>query len=204
MAVKPGAFFRVPGQKVITPGDYESLPSQPDGLARPMPFAPGNDIDFQVTSITEAYKRLMSMQVPYYKISATNSSVNIYGESTSKWYYQPVLIKCYIDRSDELQVIEDYGVSNTQKSQFWFVHEIMQKIGVMPEVGDIILDRERYYEVYNVNENWIDFGNDDQYIYGASNFESSSLNKRGQSLVFELDTVMTRPLKLNLLPYKIQ
>ena len=128
MANKPGAFFRVPGQKVTTPGDYEALPSQPDGLARPMPFAPGNDIDFQVTSITEAYKRLMSMQVPYYKISATNSTTNIYGESTSKWYYQPVLIKCYIDRGDESQVIEDYGVSNTQKSQFWFVHEMMQRM----------------------------------------------------------------------------
>ena len=34
--------------------------------------------------------------------------------------------------------------------------------------------------------------------------KSSSLNKRGQSLVFELDAVMTRPIKLNILPYKIQ
>ena len=105
----------------------------------------------------------------------------------SRWYYQPVLIKCYIDRGDEQQIIEEYGLSNTQKSQFWFVHEMMAKVGVLPEAGDIILDRERYYEVYNVNENWIDFG-----------------NKRGQSLVFEIDTIMTRPVKLNLLPYKIQ
>lgn len=204
MANRPGAFFRPPGQKVTTPGDYEALPSNPDGLARPMPFAPGNDIDFQVTSITEGYKRLMSMQVPYYKVSGENSSMNIYGESLSRWYYQPVLIKCYIDRGDEQQVVEEYGLSNTQKIQFWFVHEMMVQIGVMPEPGDIILDRERYYEVYNVNENWIDFGNDDQYIYGYPNFESSSLNKRGQSLVFELDAIMTRPVKLNILPYKIQ
>jgi hypothetical protein len=81
---------------------------------------------------------------------------------------------------------------------------MMQKQGIYPEVGDIILDRERYYEVTNSNENWIDFGNDDQYIYNAPNFESSSMNKRGQSLVYELDTVMTRVTKLNLLPYKLQ
>jgi len=204
MAIRPGAFFRVPGQKVTTSGDYEALPSQPDGLARPMPFAPGNDIDFQVTSITEGYKRYMSMQVPYYKMDAKSSVINIYGEATSKYYYMPVMIKCYIDRGDEKQVINEYGPTNEQNAQFWFVHEMMRIQGIMPEVGDIILDRERYYEVTNVNENWIDFGNDDQYIYNAPNFESSSLNKRGQSLVFQCDSVLSRVTKLNLLPYKLQ
>jgi hypothetical protein len=89
MSNRPGAFFRVPGQKVTTPGDYDALPSQPDVLARPMPFAPGNDIDFQVTSITEGYKRILSRVIPYYKISTTNSQVNIYGESMAKNLFVP-------------------------------------------------------------------------------------------------------------------
>jgi hypothetical protein len=204
MSSRPGAFFRVPGQKVTTPGDYEALPSQPDGLARPMPFAPGNDIDFQVTSITEGYKRILSMIIPYYKISTSDSQVNIYGESMAKYYYNPVMLKCHIDRGDETFEAGDFGPSNTQTIKVILVHEMMVKQGVLPEVGDIILDRERYYEVTNVNEVHISFGNDDQYIYDAPNFESSSLNKRGESLVFELAATLMRPTKLNLLPYRIQ
>lgn len=199
-----GAFFRPPGQAVTTPGDYQASPTNPQGNARPLPFAPGNDIELQVSSITEGYKRLMSMMVPYYKINAKNTSINIYGESLSKQYFKPVVIKCYIDRGDEIISIAEYGSTNTQTSKFWFVHEMMEKQGVLPEVGDIILDRERYYEVTNVNENHIMFGNDETYLYNAENFDSSSLNKRGQSLVFELDTVMTRVSHLNLLPYKLQ
>jgi hypothetical protein len=125
-----GSFFRPPGQAVTTPGDYQALPQNPRGNARPMPFAPGNDIDLQVSSITEGYKRLMSMMVPYYKISAKNSPVNIYGESTSKWYYLPVNMKCYIDRGDEKQDITEYGVYNNQENKYWMVHEMMVKEGV--------------------------------------------------------------------------
>jgi len=204
MANRPGAFFRVPGQKTTTPGDYDALPSQPDGLARPSPFAPGNDIDFQVSSITEGYKRILSMIIPYYKISTQESSVNIYGEALSKWYYNPIMLKCHIDRGNETFEPGDFGPSNTQTIKVFLVHEMMLKQNLLPEVGDIILDRERYYEVTNVNEVHISFGNDDQYIYGANNFDSSSLFKRGESLVFELDATLTRPTKLNLLPYKIQ
>jgi len=198
-----GAFFRPQGQKVTTPGDYKATPSHPDGYARPNPFAPGQDINFQVSSATEGYKRLLSMVAYYYKIVPEQSPVNIYGESLSKYYYKPIEIKCYIDRGDEQIVVEEYGPNNTQQSKFWFVHEVLQQIGVYPEVGDIILDRERYYEVHNVNENHIMFGNDDQY-YLYNNFDETPLFKRGESLMFELDTHMTRVTKLNLLPYKIQ
>jgi hypothetical protein len=198
-----GAFFRRPGQAVTTPGDYQATPSNPDGNARPNPFAPGQDVDFQVSSVTEGYKRLMSMQVAYYKIIPQQSNVNIYGESLSKYYYEPVMMKCYIDRGDERIQVDDYGPTNTQTSKFWFVHEMMLQIGVFPEVGDIMLDRERYYELHNINENHIMFGNDDQY-YLQGTFESNPLFKRGESLMYELDAHMTRVTHLNLIPYKLQ
>ena len=172
-----GAFFRRPGQAVTTPGDYQATPLNPDGNARPNPFAPGQDVDFQVSSVTEGYKRLMSMQVAYYKIIPQQSNVQIQ--------------------------VDDYGPTNTQTSKFWFVYEMMLQIGVFPEVGDIMLDRERYYELHNVNENHIMFGNDDQY-YLQGTFESNPLFKRGESLMYELDAHMTRVTHLNLIPYKLQ
>ena len=198
-----GAFFRRPGQAVTTPGDYQATPLNPDGNARPNPFAPGQDVDFQVSSVTEGYKRLMSMQVAYYKIIPQQSNVNIYGESLSKYYYEPVMMKCYIERGNEQIQVDDYGPTNTQTSKFWFVYEMMLQIGVFPEVGDIMLDRERYYELHNVNENHIMFGNDDQY-YLQGTFESNPLFKRGESLMYELDAHMTRVTHLNLIPYKLQ
>jgi hypothetical protein len=80
----------------------------------------------------------------------------------------------------------------------------MVQVQVLPEVGDIILDRERHYEINNINENHIMFGNDDQYYYNANNFTETPLFKRGESLMFELDTHMTTITRLNLLPYKVQ
>lgn len=200
----PGAFFRPPGQATTTPGDYNSTPEDPRGKARPTPFAGGNDVNFHVSSMTEGYKRLMSMMVPYYKMELKESQTNIYGESLSKWYYQPVLMKCYLERSDENFEVGDYGPSNNQTMKVLFVREMLVQQNLLPEVGDIILDREKYYEVTNVNENHIMFGNDEKYIYGSPNFDSSSLQDRGESIMIEVDTTKVKPTKLNLLPYKLQ
>jgi hypothetical protein len=200
----PGVFFRPPGQDVTTPGDYQASATNPDGLARPTPFAPGDDVNLQISSITEGYKRLQSIQVAYYKMVSAQSKTNIYGESLVKYYYEPVMIKCYLERGDETYVIEEYGPDNSQQVKFFFVHVMLEQIGVLPQVGDIILDRERYYEVHNVSENLIDFGNDNDYLMNANNFDEAPLFKRGQSIVFELDGHMSRVSKLNLLPYKLQ
>jgi len=200
----PGVFFRPPGQSVTTPGDYQASATNPDGLARPTPFSPGDDVNLQISSITEGYKRLQSIQVAYYKILPAQSQVNIYGESTVKYYYEPIMLKCYLERSDEVYTIEEYGPDNTQQIKFFFAHVMLEQVGVLPEVGDIILDRERYYEIHNVNENLIDFGNDNNYLMNANNFDEAPLFKRGQSIVFELDSHMTRVTRLNLMPYKLQ
>jgi len=200
----PGSFFRPPGQQVTTPGDYKADANNPDGVARPTPFSPGDDVNLQISSVTEGYKRLHSIQVAYYKIIPAQSQVNIYGESTTKYYFEPVMLKCYLERGDETYSVEDYGPDNNQTIKFFFVRAMLEQIGVLPEVGDVILDRERYYEIDNVNQNLIDFGNDNDYLMNANNFADSPLNKRGQSIVFELNGHMTRVSKLNLMPYKLQ
>ena len=110
----PGVFFRPPGQDVTTPGDYQASATNPDGLARPTPFAPGDDVNLQISSITEGYKRLQSIQIAYYKMVSAQSKTNIYGESLVKYYYEPVMVKCYLERGDETYVIEEYGPDNSQ------------------------------------------------------------------------------------------
>ena len=168
-------------------------------------FASSRDASFLRHMNREVMGNVISQQCAFYKYKLVETKINMYGESSGgKFYDDPVLLYSLITVGDNTSPTSDLGVNFDWPVSFAFLRDDLVDANVHPEVGDIILDRERYYEVYNVNENHIDFGNDDQYIYGYPNFESSSLNKRGQSLVFEVDAVMTRPVKLNILPYKIQ
>ena len=148
----------------------------------------------------------MKMAVGYYKINLSETKRNIYGESLEKWYYEPLLVRCLMERSPDTIDNEMFG-SDVKKSLKLTIPKIaldntvtnnVVGANILPEIGDIILDRgtERYYEVHNIVVN---------YIPVVTNYTPIQLQycPAVNLVIYEMECYQTRASRLNLLPDKL-
>ena len=123
----------------------------------------------------EIVENVVSQEIGYYKYMLNESKRNVYGESTDRYYVGPVLINCLIERGDfSFNRMEQTGDVN-RPATFRFLKDHLRDANVVPEIGDIVMYNELYYEVDNVNENQFIIGKDNDYAYsqGLENFGSS-------------------------------
>lgn len=140
----------------------------------------------------ELIEDIISQQVGYYKIKLDESKVNIYGEGINKYYVGPVLLNCLIERGDFTTNRLDLTVDVNRISTFRFFKNHLIDANVVPEVGDVVMWNEHYFEVDNVNENQLIVGKDNDYAY------SEGLDKFGNSLSIILTTHYMSPDKLGI------
>ena len=116
-------------------------------------FGSINDIDTFKLISRELVNDVVTQQIGYYKLSLQDTVANIYGEALTKSYVGPVLLNCLIERGDFNAPADDFGVSTTRDATFRFLRDDMIDANTVPEVGDIIMYNELYYEVDNINTN---------------------------------------------------
>lgn len=123
----------------------------------------------------EIVENVVSQEIGYYKYMLNESSVNVYGESTERYYVGPVLISCLIERGDFSVNRMEQNIDVARPATFRFLKDHLIDANVVPEIGDIVMYNELYYEVDNVNENQFIIGKDNDYAYsqGLENFGSS-------------------------------
>lgn len=135
-------------------------------------FGGSRDIDtFKIFS-KELINDIITQQVGYYKVVLNDTPVNIYGEALTKNFIGPVLINCLIDRGDFEDGINDFGPDRSRNVTFRFLKDLMVEANVVPEIGDVVMYNELYYQVDNVNTNQLILGKDNNYAYstGLENF----------------------------------
>lgn len=153
----------------------------------------GSQRDFAlITKMNRALlKHIIEQEVGYYKISLENTQANIYGEALEKVYNDPVIMQCLITRGDQIVNLDDFGPDLQRTISFAFLRQDLVDIQLIPEVGDIIMLNEDYYEVDTVRENQFFFGKDNNYTYDRS-------GDYGASISIVCDTHLTRVEKLGL------
>lgn len=125
----------------------------------------------------ELIHSIIEQQVGYYKIKLDETPTNLYGESLNKTLIGPVLIKCLIRRgSAEWETSDKMAPDHNRKNTFKFLKDDMIRANVFPEVGDVVLYNEMYFEVDSVNENQLIVGKDPDYSY------SDNVKNHGASL----------------------
>lgn len=155
-------------------------------------FGASRDIDtFKIIS-RELVNDVISQQIGYYKPVLQDTRPNMYGESLEKSYVGPVLLNCLIERGDYTAPVDDFGVDTARDVTFRFLRDDMIDANVVPEVGDVIMYNELYYEVDNVNNNQLILGKDNQYAYSAG------LENFGNNYSLILVCHMTRADRLNI------
>ena len=151
-----------------------------------------NSISFFRKMNKELLSRIICQEVLYYKFSLADTTVNAYGESKSKFYYPEVVLNCFIRRSNQVTNDVEYGPDENQALDFIFLRDDLQLINLVPEKGDIIMDRNLYFEVDNIIENQFAIGKYPEYSI------TEPTQNFGTSLSILVNTHHTRQSKLNI------
>ena len=126
-------------------------------------FGGSRDISLFNTVNSELIKDIIQTEVAYYKFALEQTTVNVYGEAPSKVYFEPLRIECLINKSDQSWSSDDFGPDVNQNISFNFLKHELKNINLVPEIGDIILFKNNFYEVDSKVENQLILGRDPDY-----------------------------------------
>ena len=149
------------------------------------------DISFFRTINKELINNIIQTEIDYYKVKSSESKSNIYGESVGNiTYYKPVRLACLINHESIVNTTDDMGVDTNQTTTFSFLRDgILDKLKLVPEIGDIISWDEKYFEINNVDIN--------QYLFGKNDLtDKSAGTKFGSNWSYICKTNLTRRNKL--------
>jgi len=122
---------------------------QPIGQMPGLWYSP-TDIGTLKSFNSELFGSIIQCIVWLYKVSASETKTNIYGEgdqSSGRFYMPPVEITCTIDRSDPNSDDSNAGPDREQSVTFRFREDMLQLVNFYPQPGDLILFNERYHEI---------------------------------------------------------
>ena len=112
---------------------------------------------------------IITQQCVFYQLKTAETKVNIYGEAAGARYYEePVLLNALIERGDNLSPTDDFGVNYDRPMTFKFFRDDLVDANLIPDVGDIIMWYEGYWEVENTNANQLFVGKDPAYPYDVN------------------------------------
>ena len=107
---------------------------------------------------------IVTQQCSFYKYNLGETVTNIYGEASKEKYYNgPTLFNCLVERMDQEYSEADYGVDFNWQVQFAFLKDDLVDAKLVPEVGDIMLYNENYYEINSIIMNQLFVGKDPDY-----------------------------------------
>ena len=159
-------------------------------------FGRERDVNLFHTLNDELIKDLIQTEVAYYKFALEQTKINVYGEAPGKNYYEPMKIPCLITREDQAWSSDDFGSDVNQAHKFSFLKQELKDINLIPEVGDIILFRNNFFEVDGKIENQLILGRDPDYAI------SKETTNFGDSFSIIINTHISRVEKLNLIPLR--
>jgi hypothetical protein len=142
---------------------------------------------------------VITQQCSFYKLRLEDTKVNIYGEAADEKYYMgPVLLNCLVERDDMDHPETDLGTDFSWNTTFKFLRDdLLSKVedfnenfeptnyqygaDLVPEVGDVIMYQEGYYEVHNTNANQYFLGKNPDYP-NSPQIQNPDLDQFGYSV----------------------
>ena len=159
-------------------------------------FGKNRDINLFHIINNELLKDIIQTEVAYYKFALEQTTANVYGEAVGKNYYEPLKIACLISRTDQDWSSDDFGSDVNQVVDFRFLKQELRSINLIPEIGDILLFRNNFYEIDTRIENQLILGRDPDYVISAETTDF------GDSFSVLVKTHISRVEKLNLIPLR--
>jgi len=159
-------------------------------------FGGSRDINLFHTVNSELINDIIQTEIGYYKFVLERTTANVYGEAMGKVFYEPVRIAGLINRQDQSWSTDDFGSDVGQIVNFNFLKEELRVLNLIPEVGDIILYRNNFYEVDTKTENQLILGRDPDYAI------STGTTDFGDSFSINVSAFLSGVQRLNLIPLR--
>ena len=114
----------------------------------------------------ELMQKIISQQVVFYKYNSTTTKVNMYGEaSTGRNFADPVILFALIETSQFEFPVSDFGPDFRWQVTYKFLKDDLVADNIYPEVGDIIMFQNGYWEIDNISSAQFFMGKDPEYPY---------------------------------------
>ena len=136
-------------------------------------FSSARDISTITKINRELVYKLVDTEVGYYKFNLDTAKVNLYGEGVAKFYYQPIKIPIYINRSPNDAVQTEFGIDTIVPIEFYILRDTLITLNLIPEIGDAIFWDNKYYELDNITENQFLGGKNPDTWFKGRNFGTS-------------------------------
>ncbi len=132
-------------------------------------FGRQRDVNLFTTINRELMGDVITQQCAFYKYKLEQTLINIYGEASGGKYFEgPILFNALIARQDQEYPESDLGVDFKWGIEFKFLREDLVEANVVPEIGDVLLYNNGYYEVTNTNSNQYLLGKNPDYPYNEN------------------------------------
>ena len=159
-------------------------------------FGGERDISLLRTFNKELINDIIQTEIAYYKFALEQTKINVYGEAPGKQYFEPLKIACLIDRKDQEWSSDEFGSDINQTIGFKFLKDELKDINLIPEVGDILLFRNNFYEIDSKVENQFILGRDPDYAL------STETTDFGNSFSILVNAVISGVQRLNVIPLR--
>jgi hypothetical protein len=159
-------------------------------------FGGSRDISLFHNLNKELINDIIQTEVAYYKFALEQTKVNVYGEAPGKNFFEPLKIACLINKEDQAWSSDQFGSDINQAINFRFLKEELRNINLIPEVGDLLLFKNNFYEVDAKVENQLILGRDPDYAISTETIDF------GDSFSILINTHISRVEKLNLIPLR--
>ena len=159
-------------------------------------FGGSRDVSLFHNLNKELINDIIQTEVAYYKFALEQTKVNVYGEAPGKQYFEPLKIACLIDKQDQSWSSDAFGSDINQIIGFRFLKKELQDINLVPEIGDLLLFKNNFYEIDERVENQFILGRDPDYAI------STETTDFGKSFSILLNAHISRVEKLNLIPLR--
>jgi hypothetical protein len=145
-------------------------------------FGSSRDVSVVRKVNRELLGNVISQQCTLYKVNLEKTVSNIYGESVGLRYFtEPTLLYCRITRTDPGFIATDVGPDYDRTVTFSFLRDDLVDAGVNPELGDIIMYYDDYFEIEQSFDNQLWVGKNPDYPY-AINPTNPGLENFGYSV----------------------
>ena len=97
---------------------------------------------------------IINQIVTAYKVSVYETSMNLYGESSSgRTYQKGVRLNCIIEAQDFDFETNEFGPDANQDVSFSFLRQSLIEASYVPDIGDLIEWNYANFEISSINEN---------------------------------------------------
>jgi len=145
-------------------------------------FGSSRDISIFRHVNRELLGNIITQQCALYKFSLEQTTVNMYGEaSEGKFLEGPYLFNSLIEVNATTSPVSELGVDFDWGITAAFLRDDLVIANIHPEVGDIILYQESYFEIDNTNETQYFVGKNPDFPY-ESNPTNSGLSNFGYNV----------------------